>query len=122
MDSWHYDDVGEDDTETDNKFYGGKEAIIFLIDIASPGMHQVSDPESNDTRLQMALKCVHTTLRRKIFGSPNDVVGVLLYGSEKKFGINDFEHLSLILPLDTPEAKSIQNIENYTGPIFFKII
>ena len=82
-------------------------------------MHQVSDPESNDTRLQMALKCVHTTLRRKILGSPNDVVGVLLYGSEKKFGINDFEHLSLILPLDTPEAKSIQNIENYTGPIFF---
>ena len=83
-------------------------------------MHQVSDPESNDTRLQMALKCVHTTLRRKILGSPNDVVGVLLYGSEKKFGINDFEHLSLILPLDTPEAKSIQNIENYTGPIFLK--
>ena len=62
------------------------------------------------------------SLRRKILGSPNDVVGVLLYGSEKKFGINDFEHLSLILPLDTPEAKSIQNIENYTGPIFFKII
>ena len=83
-------------------------------------MHQASDPESNDTRLQMALKCVHTTLRRKILGSPNDVVGVLLYGSEKKFGINDFEHLSLILPLDSPEAKSIQNIENYTGPIFFQ--
>ena len=38
MDSWHYDDVGEDDTETDSKFFGGKEAIIFLIDIASPGI------------------------------------------------------------------------------------
>ena len=83
--------------------------------LASVGMHQVLDPESNDTALQMALKCVHTTLRRKILGSPNDVIGVLLYGSEKKFGINDFEHLSLILPLDIPEAKSIQNIENYTG-------
>ena len=42
MDSWHYDDVGEDDTETDNKFYGGKEAIIFLIDIASPGIKSLS--------------------------------------------------------------------------------
>ena len=42
MDSWHYDDVGEDDTETDNKFYGGKEAIIFLIDIASPGIESLS--------------------------------------------------------------------------------
>ena len=42
MDSWHYDDVGEDDTETDSKFFGGKEAIIFLIDIASPGIKSLS--------------------------------------------------------------------------------
>ena len=42
MDSWHYDDVGEDDTETDSKFFGGKEAIIFLIDIASPGIKSFS--------------------------------------------------------------------------------
>ena len=58
----------------------------------------------------MALKCVHTTLRKKILGSPNDVVGVLLYGTENKFHINDFEHLSLVLPLETPEAKSIQGL------------
>ena len=58
----------------------------------------------------MALKCVHTTLRKKILGSPNDVVGVLLYGTEKKFRINDFEHLSLVLPVETPEAKSIQGM------------
>ena len=42
MDSWHYDDVGEDDTEADNKSFGGKEAIIFLIDIASPGIESLS--------------------------------------------------------------------------------
>jgi hypothetical protein len=42
MDSWHYDDVGEDDTETDNKYYAGKEAIIFLIDIASSGIESLS--------------------------------------------------------------------------------
>lgn len=42
MDSWHYDDVVEDDTDTDNKFHGGKEAIIFLIDIASPGIESLS--------------------------------------------------------------------------------
>jgi len=117
MDSWHYDDTADEDTESDNKFYGGKDAIIFLIDAASPEMHQVPDPDSTDTRLQVALKCVHTTLRKKILGSPNDVVGVLLYGTEKKFRINDFEHLSLVLPLETPEAKSIQGIENYTDDL-----
>ena len=53
MDSWHYDDTAEEDTEIDNKFFGGKDAIIFLIDAASPEMHQVPDPESTDTRLQV---------------------------------------------------------------------
>jgi len=116
MDSWHYDDNAEEDT--DSKILGGgKDAIIFLIDAASPEMHQVPDPGSSDTRLQVALKCVHTTLKKKILGSPNDVIGVLLYGTEKKFQINDFEHLSLVLPLETPEAKSIQAIENYTDDL-----
>ena len=53
MDSWHYDDTADEDTEIDNKFFGGKDAIIFLIDAASPEMHQVPDPESTDTRLQV---------------------------------------------------------------------
>ena len=44
-------------------------------------------------------------------------MGVLLYGSSKKFNINDFENLSLILPLDIPEGKSIQQIENYTNDL-----
>ena len=118
MDSWHYDDVGEPDgIDSDSKFHSGKDAILFLIDVASPEMHEVANSESDDTRLQMALKCVHTTLRRKILGSPNDVIGVLLFGSENKFRVSDFDHLSLILPLETPEAKSIQEIENFTDDL-----
>ena len=118
MDTWHFDDCfGEKQRGT--KFGNEsnddvKEAIIFLIDVASPEMHQgFDDPESNDTKLQMALKCVHATLRKKILDSPNDIIGVLLYGTERKICVNDFENLSLILPLDKPEGKSIQQIENY---------
>ena len=123
MDTCHFDDCfGErqrgtkfgNESNDDVKDSLVKEAIIFLIDVASPEMHQgFDDPESNDTKLQMALKCVHATLRKKILDSPNDIIGVLLYGTERKICVNDFENLSLILPLDKPEGKSIQQIESY---------
>ena len=122
MDTWHFDDCfGEKQrgTQFENESNDVvKEAIIFLIDVASPEMHQgFDDPESNDTKLQMALKCVHATLRRKILDSPNDLIGVLLYGTERKICVNDFENLSLILPLDKPEGKSIQQIESYASDL-----
>jgi ATP-dependent DNA helicase 2 subunit 1 len=118
MDVWHFDDCfGERQMGTKFEKESNddvKEAIIFLIDVASPEMHQgFNDPESNDAKLQMALKCVHATLRRKILESPNDIIGVLLYGTDRKICVNDFENLFLILPLDKPEGKSIQQIENY---------
>lgn len=40
------------------------------------------------------------------------MIGVLLYGTEKKVNVRDFDHLSLILPLDVPEGKSIIKIED----------
>lgn len=68
MDSWT-DDVDENqDSEFVEDRYGGKNTLIFLIDVASLEMHQQIETEDGlmNTRLQMALKCVHATLRRKV--------------------------------------------------------
>lgn len=48
----------------------------------------------------------------QIFGSPSDVLGVLLFGTEKNHEIKDFDHLSLLLPLNNPEGKYITMIED----------
>ena len=64
MDSWH-DDVEDDDDDTGvEEGFGGKDAIIFLIDVASPDMHEHEGDE--DTPFQKSLKCVFATLRRKV--------------------------------------------------------
>ena len=81
MDSW-LDDTEEAGEELTDFTFGGKDALIFLID-ASPSMHQ-QDLDEKESGVSMALKCVVACLRSKVFNAPNDLVGVLLYGTEKQ--------------------------------------
>ena len=65
MDSWQYDgNEEEDDPNVTDFSFGGKDALIFLIDVSTPSMHIKN--EDDDSPLQIALKCVHSTLRRKV--------------------------------------------------------
>ena len=115
MDSWRDDVDGDGDGEEElNDFnFGGKDAILFLID-ASPNMHIKTDKNSDEgTPFEMSLRCVHTTLRNKIFGSPNDVVGVLFFGTREKIGVQSFDNLSVFLPFEIAESKSILKVEEY---------
>lgn len=114
MDSWTDSIDDGDGQDSFDDFYGGKNALIFLIDVASPEMHAKVD---EDTRFQQALKCIHATLRRKILGSPNDMLAVLLFGTEKNLNIKDFNNLSLILPMGISEGSSIQLIEQFTDDL-----
>ena len=109
MESWKDDQADEDQYEDSVNGFGGKDAILFMIEVHTSSM--VSSSDNEDTPLQKALKCVHSTLRRNILGSPNDPLGVLLVGTENNYEVKDFEHMSLVLPMDTPEKKHIQAIE-----------
>ena len=86
MDTW-LDDTEEAGEELTDFSFGGKDALIFLID-ASPVMHEAldSDGEEAECGLSMALKCVVACLRSKVFNAPNDLVGVLLYGTKNQVG------------------------------------
>ena len=83
MDAWMDDTEEAGDGELTDFSFGGKDALLFLID-ASPGMHQPLEDE--ESCLSVALKCVVSCLRSKVFNAPNDLVGVLLYGTEKQVG------------------------------------
>lgn len=115
MDSWRddQDEDGDAEEELRDQNFGGKDAILFLID-ASPKMHQknVETPDEGSA-FEMSLRCVHTTLRNKIFGSPNDVVGVLFFGTREKVDVRDFDNLSVFLPFGIAEGRSILKVEEY---------
>ena len=61
LDSYHDDDADE---EFNDAQFGGKDAVIFLIDVSSPQMHQKREDE--DTELQCALRVVYSTLQKKV--------------------------------------------------------
>jgi ATP-dependent DNA helicase 2 subunit 1 len=82
MDSWRddQDEDGDAEEELRDVSFGGKDAVLFLID-ASPKMLQTVGNVDGESPFQMCLRCVHSTLRSKIFASPTDVVGVLFFGT-----------------------------------------
>ena len=112
MDSWHDDEDDFGDSLTEDWKSQGKDAMIFLID-CSPKMHiQVESSNSDsDTAFKMALRCVHATLRNKIFASPNDSIGVLMFGTKNKVDVRDFSGLSLLIKIDKPDGDSILKVE-----------
>jgi len=112
MEAWEDADAAEDvltDADRQWRFQGGKDATIFLVE-ASRDMHKKVDGQ-NETHLTKALRAVHADLRNKIFQSPGDPVGVLLYGTANKVDIQDFENLSCLLPLENPSAAAIGKLE-----------
>ena len=120
MDSWHdeEDDLFDDALDQDNFptwRFSGKDALIFLID-CSPKMHLKFKSEdsatAHDTPFKLALRCAHATLRNKIFANPQDEIGVLLFGTVNKVDIRDFDGLSLLLKIGTPEGDSILKLEH----------
>lgn len=113
MDSWQDDDDDFAENEWDVLKSQGKDAMIFLID-CSPNMHltlESSDGSSDDTPFKMAIRCAHATLRNKIFANPNDAIGVLLYGTTNKVDVRDFNGLSMLLKIDSPDGDSILKLE-----------
>jgi ATP-dependent DNA helicase 2 subunit 1 len=112
MESWRDEDDDDAGDLSEWKAHG-KDALIFLID-CSPKMHlnfKNKEGNTDNTPFQMALRCVHATLRNKIFASPSDVSGVLMFGTKNKVNVRDFNGLSLLFKMDTPEGDSILKLE-----------
>jgi len=109
------DDLDEDEKELEDKEFGGKDAIVFLIDARS-AMHEMLDEDSDDgfsgSAFQKALSCAHATLKKKIFGSASDLIGVIAFGTKKKLPASlDFDNLAEILPIKPPCGESILLLE-----------
>lgn len=127
MDSqWHYGSAmdeereegeeGEEDEEDDGSgtpFPSGRDCVIFLIDCTA-GMHEPFDEQG--TFVDRCLKAAHTTLLEKIVSSDKDLVGIVLYGTEKKQNPGNFNHVFVLQDLSMPDAKRIKELEDLLAP------
>ncbi|KAG0005266.1 X-ray repair cross-complementing protein 6 [Modicella reniformis] len=113
--SWRskYDD--DDDEENENILtdaqetqWSSRDSILFVID-CSPAMLKPS--EDGETPFYTAIKCAMTVQLNKIISSDSDLVGIVLYGTEKSKNPNNFQHIYVLQDLETPDVNKIQQLE-----------
>jgi ATP-dependent DNA helicase 2 subunit 1 len=120
------DDDNEDDEEDidETGYKTVRDAILFAIEV-SPSMLKrpdVEDSKKADTNspLSAALRCAYHLMQQRIISTPKDLMGVLLYGTERtKFTNEDetsrggwsFPHCYLLTELDVPEAEDVKTLK-----------
>ena len=121
MEAWQDATANDDEDELLDYRTSAKDALILLCDASSP-MHIKSEVNSESeeegesgamTPFEMAVKVAHATLKNKVFHAPNDLVGVILFGTAEAVDVTDFKHISQLLPLDTAEAQHILRLEEF---------
>ena len=85
-----------------------------MLKVAPPGDSKKAD---TDTPTLAALKCAYSLMQQRIISNPNDMMGVLLYGTEKSKSQGDEEnviaypHCYLLTDLDIPSADDVKALK-----------
>src|SRR5205814_7547998 len=101
-----------------------KDAVLFLIDINSsmltPPPPSGSKKADTDTPAMAALKCAYHLMQQRIISHPNDMMGVLLFGTEKtklqklegdSIKGHSYPHCYLLIDLDVPDAAGVKTLK-----------
>lgn len=96
-----------------------KDAILFAIDVSPTMLEQPPKSEDKkadrDSPTSAALKCAYQLMQQRIISNPNDMMGILLFGTEKtdlKDGDNTFQHCYLLADLDVPSAQDVKRLRD----------
>lgn len=121
-------DEDEEEEEVDETGYKTvKDAVLFAIDVSESMLTKPEGEDSKkpDTALSAtvaALKCAYSLMQQRLISNPNDMMGVLLFGTEKsKFQEGDEEtgkgglqypHCYLLTDLDVPAAADVKQLRS----------
>ncbi|KAF2198884.1 DNA-dependent protein kinase [Delitschia confertaspora ATCC 74209] len=118
------DEEDDDEEEIDDANYKtAKDAILFAVDI-SESMLQRPPPSDDkkadrDSPATAALKCAYQLMQQRIISHPNDMMGILLFGTEKAdlkegstIGDQGFPHCYLLEDLDVPSAQDVKQLRD----------
>lgn len=96
-----------------------KDAILFAIDVSSSMLER--PPVTGDKKIDRdsptsaALKCAHQLMQQRIISNPHDMMGILLFGTEKtdlRDGDSTFQHCYLLADLDIPSAQDVKRLRD----------
>ncbi|KAH8680972.1 ku70 protein [Xylariales sp. PMI_506] len=116
----------DEDEERDENFYKAqKDALLIAIEISESMLKQ--PPHSDDKKADKdspalaALKCAHQVMQQRIISNPKDMMGILLFGTEKTQYVNpdgkpsalSYPHCYVYTPLDVPSADDVKQLSDF---------
>ncbi|KAI9825106.1 MAG: ATP-dependent DNA helicase II subunit 1 [Thelocarpon impressellum] len=120
------DEGGEEDDVVDGAGYKTvKDAVLFAIDVSpsmlSPPPSSAAKKTKEDAPVAAALKCAYHLMQQRIISNPNDVMGILLFGTEEstfqeveghsRDGL-EYPHCYLLTDLDVPAASDVKRLRS----------
>nr|POE59228.1 atp-dependent dna helicase ii subunit 1 [Quercus suber] len=121
------DDEEEEEEEADDTGYKTiKDAVLFAIDVNESMLTRPDeiDEKKADAGLSptlAALKCAYALMQQRIISNPNDMMGILLFGTEQsRFQEGDetgkgkvqYPHCYLLTDLDVPAAADVKHLRD----------
>ncbi|KAL2157012.1 hypothetical protein VTH06DRAFT_8325 [Thermothelomyces fergusii] len=115
------DEAEEELDEADYKTQ--KDAVLFAINVSSSMLRQPVATDSKkadkDSAITAALKCAYQFMQQRIIAQPKDMMGILLFGTEKsKFrdetggrSAAAYPHCYLLTDLDVPTAEDVKSLK-----------
>ncbi|OAA39820.1 DNA helicase, ATP-dependent, Ku70 subunit [Beauveria brongniartii RCEF 3172] len=122
---WRGVEEDEGDQEIDETSYKAqKDAVLLAIEV-SESMLKAPPPSDSkkadrDSPVQAALKCAYHFMEQRIISNPKDMIGILLFGTEKtRFQLDEngrsglgYPHCYLFTDLDVPSADDIKALKS----------
>ncbi|GJN67107.1 ku70 protein [Purpureocillium lilacinum] len=122
---WRREDDDEGEQEIDETSYKAqKDAIILAIDVSESMLESppvsASRKADRDSPLEAALKAAYHLMEQRIISNPKDMMGILLFGTEKtKFqtdgngrGGLGYPNCYLFTDLDVPSADDVKALKS----------
>ncbi|KAK8042497.1 hypothetical protein PG994_012980 [Apiospora phragmitis] len=125
--SYHHNQDGHEPEEDDideDVYKSQKDALLFAIDVSKTMMKAPppSDDKKADTDsgLTAALKCAYQIMQQRIISNPKDMMGILLFNTEKTKSMDEEEdrgswgypHCYVYVPLDVPAADDVKKLKS----------
>ncbi|KAI0428404.1 hypothetical protein F5Y09DRAFT_332579 [Xylaria sp. FL1042] len=124
-DRWHSerrdeeDEEDEEDEFTESHYKTQKDALIFAIQVSESMLQpppKSEDKKANkDSASLTALKCAYQVMQQRIISNPKDMIGIILFGTEKT-KVADIKlpdsHCYLLTDLEVPAAEDVKALRD----------
>ncbi|TAQ86482.1 hypothetical protein B7494_g5190 [Chlorociboria aeruginascens] len=123
---WKDEEEEEEEELDENDYRSQKDAVLFAIDVSETMLTPLPESDNKkanrDSPTAAALKCAYQIMQQRIISNPKDMMGILLFGTDKsKFqgeAVNSsrsssaYPHCYLLSDLDIPSAVDVKTLKN----------